>query len=99
QPLRFCDNGLDGAAALFAAHERDRTERAVPVAALGDLDVGGMCLAEPEPGGEFIIEIGWRADPEALGFPSGMQQSPADLGNAAEFPSPNHPVQFRQLFE
>src|SRR5436853_379880 len=71
--MRLSNNGLDRAAALFTAHEGNRAEGAVPIAALGDLDVSGMCLTEPEPGGQFIIEIGWWADPESLGLPAGLQ--------------------------
>ena len=56
QIFRFAHHRLESAAAEFSAQLRDDAERAGMVAALGDLDVGGVARRREHAGHALVIE-------------------------------------------
>lgn len=55
---RLGDDAFDGATAMAAPDLRDDAERAGMVAALGDLDVGGVFRSEPKTRGVEVRDVG-----------------------------------------
>src|SRR2546422_8914488 len=86
-------------APLLPPHERDGAERAVPVAALRDLDVRGVRLAEPQPRRQLVVQIGRRAGPHPLRLAAWNQQGTADFRDAARVPRADDAIQLRQRLE
>src|SRR5207247_1353322 len=95
----FRDDGLDRPAPLLPAHERDGAERAVPIAALRDLDVRGMRLAEPQPRRQLVVQIGRGAGPHPLGPSARTEEGTADVRDAAGVSGADDAVQLRQRLE
>ncbi len=66
--MRFLDHRLDAAAAVVPAHLRNHAERALVVAAFGDLHVGVVTRGGETARAGRVVEVGRKVDAEDRGW-------------------------------